>query len=117
MNHFTITNLFIGPSLLLFIAISSDQPTLKRKTTVMCLYLWLLALLFILYPAYVERRNLPPLFFWFDIALAVFFLLSSIWLYQWSNVWIRKIEDMKQRSAKRAAYVESLRYKEDEEPA
>ncbi len=116
MNYFSVTNLFIGPSLLLFVAVSANQPTLKRKTTVMCLYIWLLAPLLV-YPACMERHNLPPVLFWLDIAFAVFLLLSSIRLYRWSNLWIQKIEEMKQRSAKRAAYIESLRYKEDEEPA
>ena len=116
MNYFSITSSFMPLGLVICIAISMVQPTLKRKVTILCSYLPLLLLL-LAYPACMERHKLSPGQFWLTIAQAVFVLVSPIWISPWANRWIRKIEEMKQRSVKRAAYIESLRYQEDEEPA
>ncbi len=116
MNYFHLLNWYSSCGLMLSVAISSAQPTLKRKIAILCLYLSSLSPL-LAYSFYTERLKLPGFPLWLDAVISAFSPLASILVYQWGCRWIRKIEDMKQRSAKRAAYIESLRYKEDEEPA
>ena len=116
MNTFHIFNWYSSFGLMFSITISFIQPTLKRKIAVLCLFISSLSPL-LAYGFYTERLKMPGFPLWLDAAISAFSPLASILAYQWSKMWIRKIEDMKQRSAKRAAYIESLRFKEGEEPA
>lgn len=116
MNYFSITSAFMLPGFVICTAISMAQPTLKRKMNVLCLGSWLISPL-MAYPAYMERHELPASYLWIDGGMTLVFLLLPFWLYRQASVWQRKIAVMKQRSVKRAAYIESLRYQEDEEPA
>ena len=114
MNCFSIINSFMLLGSLLCIALSMIQPTLKRKMAVLCLFMATISPL-VAYACYAVRYDLPSFPLWLNAVISVFSPLASILVYQWGCRWIRKIEDMKQRSAKRASYIESLRYKEDEE--
>lgn len=120
MSYFSITNSLMLLDAALCSAISVAQPTLKRKLIVLCIGAGLLPL-FLVYLAGMERYEMPPVQFWLVIALAVSGLAAALWIYRLSGIWPRKIEGIKQRSAKNAAihavYMKSLRYKEDEESA